>query len=277
MSPLQHSVIATVWALVVAGETALLVVLLRRKAWQENAAFTLFIAFCVLRSCLLLYANFVLKNWTIFFLIRWGAYVPQSILLIALVLEVVQIVFRPYDALPRGMLGNFVLSVITITLMTAAFTMKFPGGERSEWITFLQAMDQGVSWSLLGVFAMIAGFATLLGIPWNHRVYGIVAGFIFYLSVDSVVVTLVARIGPRFGNYIWPVDMLAFLVACSGWTYSFAHAEVPRRVPKMEELGRVAAILSQYVFVIESLEVKRSPEATVREKPVQVLLRSEGR
>lgn len=277
MSPLQHAVIASLWAAVVASETVLLLVLLWRKAWRGNAAFTSFIAFCVLRSCLLLYANFVLKSSTEYFLIRWGAYLPQSVLLIMVVLEVIQIIFRPYEALPRGTLGNFVLAICTIVTITAVFTVTFSGGHKSEWITFLQAMDQGVSWTILGIFAIIAGFAAVLGVPWNHRVYGIVVGFTFYLSVDVAVVTMIARIHFYFRNYLWPVDMFAFLVACSGWTYYFAHDEVPRAVPKMDEVHKIAALLSRYVFVIESLEVPSCPKPMVLEEPTSPLMQSEER
>jgi hypothetical protein len=277
MSPLSLSLVVTLWAIVVVAETSLLLVLCWRKAWRGNAAFTLFIAFCILRSCLLLWAKCVLKSWPAYSLIWWGAYVPQSVLLVALVLEVIQIIFRPYDSLPRGMLGNFVLAIFTVVLLMAGFTLQFPGRQSSEWITFLRAMDQGVSWTMLGVFVAIIGFANALGIPWNHRVYGIVVGFVFYLSVDVVVVTMTAQIGISVRNYIWPLDMIAFLLACSGWTYCFAHAEVPLAVPKIVEINRIAAMLAQYVFVIESLEVKRYPKATGLQEPSHLLVRTEER
>ena len=226
---------------------------------------------------MLLYcAGPVFNSSRAYFLIWWGAYVPQSVLLIALLLEVVQIIFRPYDALPRGTLGNFAMAVFAVLLLTASFTLRFPGSQGSEWLTFLRAMDQGVSWGLLSVFAIIAAFATMLGIPWNHRVYGIVTGFLFYLSVDVAVVTMTAHTEFPIHRYVGPLEMLAFLGAVSGWTYSFMHSEVPRGVPKLEEVTRIAAILSQYVFVIESLEVKKFPGSASRERPARVLLRSEG-
>lgn len=271
----SYRLLVAIWAFVVASEFVLMFVLLWRRAWRENAAFTGFAVFCVLRSCLLLYAGLVLKSSRAYFLIWWGAYPPQTVLLIAIVFEVIQIIFRPFDALPRGMLGNFALASFTVIVLTVAFTLQFPGRQSTEWITFLRAMDQGVSWTLLGIFAMIVGFSKLLGIPWNHRVYGIVVGFLFYLSVDAAVVTIAAQVGFPMRDYIWPADMLAFLVTCSEWTYYFARAEVPRAVPKMEEVNRIAAILSQYIFVIEALEVKKSPRTTTLEDPVHLHLRTE--
>lgn len=259
MSLSQHTINVTLWVLVVASEASLMLLLFWRRAWRDNAVFTAFITFCVLRSCMLLYVSLALKSLTAYLLIWWGAYIPQSILLIALVFEVVRIVFRPYEALPRGTLGNLVLATLTIASLTAAFTMLFPGNQPSEWMLFLRAMDQGVTWTLWGIFATLAGFAAALGIPWNHRAYGIIVGFFFYLSVDVAVVTITAQHGYSVGKPIWPLDVVAFLVACLTWTYSFAHAEVPQTMPTMNEVQRLAVVLSQYVILIRSLEVKRDP------------------
>ena len=250
----------SLWVLVVAAELALMLVLLWRKAWRDNAAFTSFIAFCVMRSLLLVALRFASNNPEGPHLaLRWGLYVVQFVLLIAVVFEVVKIIFRPYEALPRGTLGNLALATLTVASLAAMFTWKFPGIQPSEWMMLLRSIDQGLSWALWGIFALLVMFSTCLGIPRNHRVYGIVVGFFFYLSVDVAVVTMTAQYGLRVNNYIWLLDMLAFLGTCSVWTYSFAHAEVPRTVPTMEQVQRISAALSRYVVLIDVLEVKRPP------------------
>ena len=177
------------------GRMRLTLLLLWRRAWRENAAFTSFMAFCVLRSSLLLYANFALKGSSAYFFLRLGAYPVQFVLLIAVVFEVVQIIFRPYEALPRGTLGNFALATLTVAIFSVMFTVRFPGTQQSEWIMLFRAVDQGFSWALWGIFAILTLFSSCLGIPWNHRVYGIVVGFFFYLSVDVAVVTMTAQFG----------------------------------------------------------------------------------
>lgn len=259
MSLSSKSLYLALWAIVVAAECSLMLVLFWRKAWRENAAFTSFVVFCVLRSSLLLYAYLALRSSTAYFLLRLGAYPVQFVILIALVFEVVQIIFRPYEALPRGTLGNFVLATLTVAIFSVMFTVRFPGTHQSEWIMLFRAIDQGFSWALWGIFAILALFSSSLGIPWNHRVYGIIVGFFFYLSVDVAVVTMSAQLGMRVGSIIWPLDMLAFVFSCSVWIYCFAHAEVPRGVPTLEEIRRISAVLSQYVVLIDSLEVKRQP------------------
>jgi hypothetical protein len=274
----SHTLNLTLWALVVACETCLMVVLLWRKAWRNNAAFTSFIAFCVLRSGLLLFANMVLKSLPAYLLIWWGAYPPQAVILIALVLEVVQIVFCPYEALPRGTLGNFVFAAIIVILLTIGFTIVFPGDQTSAWTTFFRAMDQGLSWALLSVFLVIIAFSKALGIPWNHRIFGIIVGFVFYLSIDVTIVTLTAQLGfPVVSEMIWYCDRLAFLLACVEWNYCFVRADVPRVVPTIDELNKLATILGKHVLFIKFLEEKRYPGSRLRENPVPRTLQSEGR
>jgi hypothetical protein len=164
-----------------AVESSLMLLLFWRRAWRENAAFTSFIAFCVLRSSLLLCGCIAGNSLTTFLLVRSVAYAVQFVILIAVVLEVVQILFRPYEALPRGTLGNFALAALTVASLAVMFSVRFPGTHPSEWMMLLREIDQGVSWALWGVFAIFAMFSTCLGIPWNHRVYGIVVGFFFCL------------------------------------------------------------------------------------------------
>jgi hypothetical protein len=260
MSSPSQSLFVVLWALVVTAEGSLMLLLLWRKAWQDNGAFTSFITFCVMRSFLLLCIQRASMDPAAPYLaLRCGLYAVQFVFLIAVVLEVVKIIFRPYEALPRGTLGNFALATLTVASIAVMFSVRFPGTHPSEWMLLLRAIDQGLSWALWGIFAMLTAFSLCLGIPWNHRVYGIVVGFFFYLSVDVAVVTMTAQFGLRGTNYIWLLDMLAFMGACSVWTYSFAHAEVPRTVPTMQEVRRLSAVLSQYVVLIESLEVKRQP------------------
>jgi hypothetical protein len=259
MNSSSQSVYLAIWILVVAAQCTLMLVLVWRRAWRENAAFTSFIAFCVLRSSLLLGTYFVFKSSSLYLFLRWATYPVQFVLLIAVVLEVVQIIFRPYEALPRGTLGNFVLATLTVAIFSAMFTVRFPGAQPSDWMLILRAIDQGLSWALWGTFAIFTLFSSCLGIPWNHRAYGIVVGFFFYLSVDVAVVTMTSQFGLHVNNYTWPLDMVAFIVSCSVWTYCFAHAEVPRRIASMAEVRRISAVLSQYVVLIDSLEVKRQP------------------
>jgi len=261
-----------VWTLVFLAEGALALLLFWRGGWRSNRAFTAFISFCTLRSCLLYCAR---GSAPLSSAIWWSCYPLQSVLLIALVLEVVQVVFSPFDTLPRGMMRNMILAVASIALLFGTFTILFPGAQPSEWMELLRAMDQGVSCTLWGTFLLIGAFASLLGIPWNHRIFGVVSGFFFYLSVDVVVVTLIAQLGLSATRLIWPIDSLAFLLACYIWLYFFLRDEVPRTVPTMPQVIRIASVLSQYIRVVEAMDQSRPSSSSAQQEPSKTFVRSE--
>jgi hypothetical protein len=135
-------------------------------------------------------------------------------------------------------------------------------------------MDQGVSCTLWGIFLLIGAFANLLGIPWNHRIFGVVSGFFFYLSVDVVVVTLTAQLGFSATRIIWPLDSLAFLLACYIWLYFFLREEVARTVPTMPQVIRIASVLNQYIGVVKALDQSRPSSSSAQQEPSKTFVRS---
>ena len=130
---------------------------------------------------------------------------------------------------------------------------------------------------MLGIFGTILGFSEALGIRRQHRVHGIVTGFVLYLIIDVAVVTTTAQVGFDATKWIWTLDMLAFLAACAAWIFCFARAEVPRTVPRFEEMSRIAAVLGQYVGFIESLQGQEDTSAREAEQPMHPILRNDER
>jgi len=253
------------WYLVLATEWSLLALLICRRAWRDYSAFTAFIAFCALRTLGLMVSWITLNDSEMYMALWWGAYPLQTVLLIFLVLEVIQNVFRPFDALPRNVLGNLTLAILAVGLLALAFTVRFPGATRSEWVIILKAVDQGISWTLWGVFVIIAAFTKALGIPWRHRLNGIIVGFALYLSIDVIVVTISTQGGDVMEKLFRPLDMTAFLSACCLWIWSFASVDVPQRVAVSVDVRRIASILCQYVVLVESLEVKGTSDKLPQE------------
>lgn len=241
-----------VWNLWLFGmlvQACLLVVLLCRQGYRQYPAFSLFIGFCVVRSTVLLY----LAHRAIWLCtpVKWAAYVPQLIILVMVVVEVFHVVFHPYDTLPRGTVTHFVEATAAVAVVAVALAILFPGAEPKTWLRFARAMDQATSWVLCAVFGFIAIFSSYFGIPWRHRVFGIGLGFLFYLSVDVAVTTIVAHYGPTVFGTVWWVDMVAFLLACVIWGVYFGTAEAPRRVPTMDDFRRIQGALRRAAPVIE--------------------------
>ena len=178
-------------------------------------------------------------------MVKWIAYAPQLVLMIVLVLEVFNILFQPFNTLPSNTLTHFAEAILATVAAGIVFAVRWPGAQPTAWMTFARAMDQSVSLVLFAIFGIIALFATYFGIPWRHRVYGIVIGFLFDLAIDTAVTTAVAQYSLSKRSVVWPIHMLAFLFTCGIWAYYFALPEMPRAVPKTEELNRILAVLKQ--------------------------------
>lgn len=248
----SQELIYILWATVILAEGSVFTLLLTRRAYRQFPAFTYFIAFCVVRSGLLVYLNFAERSS--YSMGYWIAYVPQLVLVIALTLELFNMLFRPFETLPRNTLAHFIEAIIAIAAAGLLFAVRWPGAQSSAWMSFLRAMDQCVSSVLFATFAMVAIFANYFGIPWRHRAYGIVVGFLFDLGVDTGVTFAVAHYGLPSRSPVWPIHMLAFLVTCGIWAYYFAVPETPRAPLQLEQLDRIMAVLKRNSRWLESVK-----------------------
>jgi hypothetical protein len=176
------------------------------------------------------------------------------VVLVVMVREVFHILFHPYDTLPQRTLAYFGQATAAVVVAAVAFAFCFPGAQPTAWMTFARAMDQVVSWVLCAVFGFIALFATYFGVPWRHRLYGIGIGFLFYMSVDVAVTTVIAQY--RLPSYSWItlIDMVAFLAACGVWCYYFATPEVPRSVPTLEQLRKIQSLLRRTAITVDGVQ-----------------------
>lgn len=231
------------WSIGMLIQAFLMGVLLWRRTYRSYPSFTLFIGFCVVRSTVQLGLTFLAPELRA--AVQWGAYVPQLVILVMLVLEVFHVVFHPYDTLPRGTLSHFIEAVLAVAVTAIAIAVRYPGTQPTAWLTFARAMDQVTAWVLCAVFGFIALFSKYFGIPWRHRVYGVGLGFLFYLSVDVAVTTIVAHYGPMVLGSIWWLDMVAFILSCLIWAIYFAAPEVGRPVPSMKDLQQIQTALEQ--------------------------------
>jgi hypothetical protein len=190
----------------------------------------------------------------------WGSDLPQSVFLVALLIEVFRGLFSPLRTLPQGTLSLFAEAGVGCIAIIAVLTIMCPGEQYAYWLLVARAVDAGTSRVMLAVFILIAAFASYLGIPWGHRRYGIGLGFLVYLCTDVVVTTIAAHFS-ALADKVWPVDMCAFLLACLLWVYYFIKADVPRMPVTTEQLRQLEAILSSLRCSIPDVPENRTSSA----------------
>jgi hypothetical protein len=233
--------LVSLWIVIILTEGYLLGILLGRHAYRVYPAFTAFVGFCTIRSLVLFYiANNAMDHY---YAVVWGSDLPQSMFLVALLIEVFRGLFSPLRTLPQGTVSLFMEAGVGCLAIVAALTAMCPGEQYAFWLLVARAVDEGTSRVMLAVFILIAMFASYLGIPWRHRQYGIGLGFLVYLCTDVVVTTIAAHFS-TLADKVWPVDMCAFLIACALWVYYFIKPDVPRNPVTTEQLRHLETILS---------------------------------
>lgn len=252
MTLYSDPLVVGLWICIIVAEGYLLGVLLGRKACTHFRAFTWFTGFCVARSLALFY--FAHKNEEHFQIVTWCSYPLQLILILMLVIEVFQKLFHPTETLPPRTLTSFVQAAAALVIVTIVIAIRFPGEQAVFWLTLARATDQATSWVFLALFCSIAVLAAYLGIPWTDPVCGIGIGFIFYLAVDAVVTTVVAQ---TQYDLIWPVDMIAFLLASFVWIIFFLKPELHVSAPNREQLDRLKRQLKLFKVSVETAQPKQ--------------------
>lgn len=237
MTPHCTPAVLILWASVMVVQGYVLGLLFGRHAFRHYPAFTAFIAFCNVRSVCLFYIENNAAD--MYNTVLWLAYLPQMVLLVMLVLEVFHQLFSPTSTLPAGTLTHFIEATLVCIAVIAALTFLYPGQPNSTWVVVMWAMDQGTSWVMLAILGLVALLASYFGIPPRHRLQGIARGFFVYLTVDCVIVTITAQTGLE----LWPVDMMAFVVACLIWAYYFARPEVERKPVTAAQLQSLIPVL----------------------------------
>lgn len=237
-------------------------VLIGRKGYREYPAFTVQRVSTEIQHLVLFYV--ASYHPSLYLTGRWCAYPLDLVTMIALVLEVFYRLFHPVSTLPKHTISHFMQATIALILLAVGFTIRFPGAQPTAWMTFARAMDQVVTWVLCGIFAFIGIFAKYFGIPWRHRVYGIAAGYLLYLSVDVAVATVVAQYHLPPFSLILRLEMVSYVLACLIWAYYFAKPEEPRLLTNMEQMKKIRALVDSYAIAMTGA---RSDEPNRSDKP----------
>jgi hypothetical protein len=183
---LAPSVLAP-WLGMIAGEAALVAVLVRKRAFRQYPAFLVFAGAALLQSLLLL--GLAAGNLTdAYFVAYWLMQPIEAGLLLCVVHEMFRHLFEPYSTLPRGMLVRFFTACVFLALITLATCLLV--ASHSQYIIF--------AW-----------------------------GLVIYLGARTAVVHVAALLPHGDGAGTRIAVTLSFLLAATVWIKAFLKADVP--------------------------------------------------
>jgi hypothetical protein len=234
------------WAASLAGNAALLFILLYRKRWKRFPTFTAWIAYGILYNLLLVpiyrYGSHSIYVWA-----YWSGAVVDVALQIAVVVEIARIVLRPTGAWSADARTRF----IGIGAAGAIVAMALAWGAHPSAPTWLEAstIRSSLFTSILicELFIAVLMASQRLGLMWRNHVMRLGQG----LTLWAIVCFAVDAAHTYYGgvrNYklLEHLSIFAFLAAQIWWIVSFWAAE-PARKPLSPEMQRYLVDLHQRV------------------------------
>lgn len=227
-------------------------VLLWRRVWRQHPAFLIYIAFNSVKSNVLMWIHLHAPQY--YFAVNWSARLISLPVLIAVLGEVFVAAFHPYSTLPKGTMLWIRSAFGSLLALTIATTFFFAGAAPGDFGNTILVLNRSASLIFCGGFGLAALFSFYLGIPWDHRTYGIGVGFLFFLSVDLFASILQTSYGTPMARSISWVSMLGYSVALITWVrYTFA-PDIASQTATLDELQRLQKALDYPAAKAESFE-----------------------
>ena len=171
--------------------------------------------------------------------------VLDYVLQLLIVAEVAGQVIRPAKrSLPFPMLPVVTVAVLVCAIIAASFSPQLHMGTgHLEQVSMRVTLGLAILKLLL--FAVLAGFAQMLGIGWKNHVLQFATGLAFYAAV-SLFVQINSTHLPAVdrGAYVAHLVLLAqiqsaaYLATLAFWTWAFSRNEAPRKefTPQMQQV-----------------------------------------
>jgi hypothetical protein len=202
--------------------------MLARKAHKTYRVFFAYVSYQAFFAWVSL-ATYSLASPRVHFYTFWISTAGGVMLGFAVLREIFQHIFRPYDSLRK--LGDVLFRWAAVVLVLIAIVMAVSAHTPDTSLTcsFLMTLDRSILMMQCGLVIFMFLFGPYLGLTARHHVFGIAIGFGLIASCELIYATLFAY-GVGSMNVLNLVKMLAEITAFGMWAYYMMSPDPERRV-----------------------------------------------
>jgi hypothetical protein len=238
----------TIWFLSIALHVAITVIMLRRKLVRTYPCFFAYTAYHAVHSI----AGYFLFNFSksAYFCSYWGGEAVDAFLTLAVIQEIVRVMFTPYDALRR--LGLTIFNWVALGLCAVAVitALMAPAAEIDGIMSIVFVVDRSVQFVELGLVVFLFAFCRMFGMSWRNYGFGIASGMAVITSIGTVVLSIRSWVGQSGNGWFVLIAPLGFTLGTTVFAYYFASPKsvIPLDVvPRTEQLVAWDQALSRVV------------------------------
>lgn len=261
----------TLWLLPAVIQACLVFLMVRRKLRQEFPLFFSYTVFQVL-AFILKFAAFH-RSQLEYFYVYWVTSALSLVFGFAVIYEIFQHVFRPYEALRQLGKVLFRWAVIVLALIAIVMAMSSPPtGNANLIMQVVLTMERSMRVTQCGMVLFLFLFAGFLGVSARHHIFGIALGFGFFGGMDLLAITMLTLRTPSAAT-VSLMRSVAYNATVLLWAWYMARPEPARRPARYEVAERWNFALAGAQHGDEKLAYISSLESTVD----RVLTRTNGR
>ncbi len=208
--------------------------MLKRGVHREYPFFFNYTILQVISTPLLAFVYF--HSYRIYFYAYWVNLALSILLSFAVLQEIFNDAFRPYEALRDLSLILFRWSAIVVLLVAVMWAIN--SAHKPETSAVLDAIllaDRSVRLMQCGLVFFLLLFSEYLGISHRSMLFGISLGFGFFASVNMLVATALSHHGMLQSSTLSEINSAAYLVSVIIW-FGYSLAAAPARSKVAEEL-----------------------------------------
>jgi hypothetical protein len=232
------------WIAIAAMQWLLLVIAIRKGLARVAPAYVAFLSFVATQSMALLAISSFLAYRVYFWSFYFGAAV-EAALLLWIVYDVFRNVFDPLSSSPPRTVAKVVTGLAIIAAIAITLAIWSPATRPDPIAALARTFQRTTYFTVALSFWSVVFYARQQGIPWRSRMAGIAAGFLFFLTIQSIT-TAALGFAPR--SWFGPLSrfgIISYLVTLLVWLRAVQRQEDDAALPTPEALLQLGAAVEQ--------------------------------
>jgi len=215
--PLARLAMYALWIVPVLLQIGILIFMLRRNLRQVFPWFFHYTTFQVLSNVILYYLfHFGIPEQ--YFYTYWGSDAISAMLGFAVIREIFNNAFGPFDALRDLANIMFKWAALMLVIVAVALASSSRGGSDEAIFVVVLAIERGVMVIQGGLLLFLLLFSGRLGISWKNHCFGLSLGFGIYASTLLIVESLRSQLGPQWNATCVLLQSSCYAAAVLVWT-----------------------------------------------------------
>lgn len=225
---MERSLFYVLWALSNVAQVYLIWVIYKQRLRAEYPIFFVFVVVAAF-ECWALMGLWVFGTYKAYFWTYWILTVPHVALDFAVLHELFDHIFRPYESLRNLGVALFRWVALVVFVISLIITATATPLSKYGFVNVLMAVDRSVSLMQVGLVLFIALFAPYVGLSHRHRVFGISLGFGMYAAMELIAVVGYSVLGAQRMALLNIAKNLIWLGSIATWTIYMSIPEPERR------------------------------------------------